>query len=110
MEKVAEPVARHFETSPEMELSVLIVLDLPQPDLSFLITGTPSAPSAANPSEGTLREAAARTMALLEDVHRDSCRLLPSAGSIVASINRDELHSLARSPDVQEIVLNDSLS
>ncbi|MDQ2091485.1 hypothetical protein [Marimonas arenosa] len=106
--KIAAPVRRFFAEHPDDALQVLVVLDVPQPDLSFLVS--PSAESDSTDVSQARKEAAEQSVADLLERHGGALiRRLPNASSLLAAVDRSTLDALAESPDVAEIVANETL-
>lgn len=105
--KVAPSVAAYFAAHPDGQLEVLLVLDAPQPDLSFMVGKTPADP-AAQPSqtEEQAEATADRVRRLLEASGITRYNWLRSADSFVVTLDQPTLEVMTGSADIAEIVEN----
>ena len=104
--KLAPSVEDFFASHPDGRLEVLLVLDTPQPDLSFMVGGTRPAPAVRMQEAQEADETMERVRALLEQNGIVSYNWLKGADSFVVTLDKSALAHMLTCEDIAEIVEN----
>ena len=109
--KVDPSIEAFFGTNPTRKLDVLVVIDAPQPDLSFLLgKGAGGGPSdIILPDRKSVEQISDRVREELLSLDVVDPVWLPSAQSFVAKLDASQVKKISQRSDVLEIVPNERL-
>ena len=104
--KIAEHLTDYFASHPDGKADVIVVLNVPQPDLSHIISGKAAGPIATPDRNGLIDSAEQEIAKILDRTGAVELRKLRNAASVLAQVDQKALMALADSACVAEILGN----
>ncbi|WP_310619305.1 hypothetical protein [Flexibacterium corallicola] len=108
--KVSKPLRTFLEHNPVGTIRVLIVLDTPQPDMSYLLAGGQQGSFCADNTEDALCKAIDEVGSILKTSGHGDFKTFARTASILAEVDSQTINALEASSRVQEIVANERLN
>ncbi len=110
-QKIDVAVSNFFSINPNKRLEVIVVLETPQPEVSFVqdTTGR-KMPKVAMPSKESIELVKDKVIDDLKKLSIKPVNWLNNANSFVAILTADELEIISKNPSISEIVPNENLA